>query len=244
MRGMRALRLFAVSSGLVGLLGCDSGWTLSQFTSRSVSLVATDVSVPAYDLMLEYDVQAKGCARIGGVRATQDGQGLNASERGGPGPDAADDCPFPRWPLLRGAADSTYTTLKLEDGTGKIQAVFRSLFAKRSVALTSAPTGRVGDSVDVELQPITDTASDIEASFLANGAAAVDKVVWFNATSGQASFEGNKVHVTIPARQSPATGKLTVAATLQPEVFACEGADKCRTQALVVSVESAFTVTP
>ncbi|MHB8872642.1 MAG: hypothetical protein ACYC8T_03050 [Myxococcaceae bacterium] len=229
----------------LALAACDGGWSLKDFAGKSLVLHATDPAAPAYDLVLEYDsTTAKGCGRIGGASATQDGATLTLGASGHATDGGDVGCAMPWWKMNRGVASEPYTTLKLEDGSEKDQLVLRNLFAARAVTLKSAASGKVGDVVTFEFLPDTDSMAETEISFLAAGAVASDKVIWLDPFNGQATLEKNTVKVVLPARQSPATGKVTFTGIPKPAVFACEGFTACRTEGLRLTGEFAFTVTP
>lgn len=225
------------------LAGCDGGWTLKEFTGRSLVFLVTDPKVPAFQAVLDYDITAKGCGSLGGARATQEGAELKTTGRGGAA-DAADACPRPYWNMPQGDAAAAYTTVKLEDSSLTAQAVMQNLFASRSVALKSTATGKVGDLVQFDFLPVTDTMEELEVSFLADGAAEIDKVLWYSTFSGQAQWEKNTVKVAIPARQSVAVGKVRFVAQPKAAAFACDNLASCKTSGLEVAGQFPFTVTP
>jgi hypothetical protein len=225
------------------LAACDAGWTLKEFTGRSLVFLVTDPKLPAFQVVLDYDITAKGCGSIGGTRATQESAELKLSGRGGAA-DATDACPRPYWNLAQGDAAAPYTTVKLTDSSLTAQAVMQNLFASRSVLLKSTATGRVGDLVQFDFQPVTDSMEALEVSFLADGATEIDKVIWYNAVSGQAQWEKNTVKVAIPARQSAAVGRVRFVAQPKAAAFACDNLASCKTDGLEVSGQFPFTVTP
>ena len=228
----------------LALAGCDGGWSLKEFTNRSLVFLVTDADAPAYQAVLDYDTSAKGCGHLGGTRVTQDGAELKMTARGGAA-DAGDGaCPRPYWTMTAGGAAAQYVTVKLEDGSLTANAVMENLFAKRSVLLKSAASGRMSDLVQFDFQPASDTMDELEVSFLADGAGELEKVIWYNTFSGQAQWEKNTVKVPIPARQSAAVGKVRFVAQPRALAFACDNLASCKTDGLKVSGQFPFTVLP
>ncbi len=198
-------------------------------------------AAPGFELVLDYDVAAKGCGTLGMASVTQNGRRLEPLDKGG---EKGGDCARPKW-ATQAEPETPFINFRFDDGV-RLQAAFRRLFAPRSVALRSLPQARPLEWVELELHPETDRVphTDLELRFIPEGAAELDAIVWYGELSGTAEFERNIVRVLLPPRQRPGPGKLRVRVRPQADVFACEGFDDCRVEGLASSLETPFTVLP
>lgn len=225
---------------LLLLAGCGPG--IGPLPGKGLVVRALSQE-PSFQLVLEYVPGPKSCEKLE-PRVSQNGKELKPSDPGGPQEDGS--CGFPSWPALAQEPSTPFVTFRLEDYSALLQVSYRNLLAKRSLSLLAPASAkaRALDWVELEYGPETDALSELEIHFLADGSPENLAVVWLNAQTGQAAFEKNRVRVAIPGRQTPARGRLRLSAAARPELYACDGVDRCRVEDLRFSLDLPFEVTP